>query len=30
MKVPASFADQIYGLRGNIDYVREKLAKIAS
>jgi hypothetical protein len=26
MKVPASFADKFYGLRGHIDYVREKLA----
>ena len=25
MKVPASFADQFYGLRGHIDYVRERL-----
>ena len=30
MKLPASFADRFYGLRGHIDYVREKLAKIAS
>ena len=29
MKVPASFADQFYGLRGHIDYVREKLANTA-
>jgi TRAP-type uncharacterized transport system substrate-binding protein len=29
MKVPASFADQFYGLRGHIDYVREKLANLA-
>lgn len=29
MKVPASFADQFYGLRGHIDYVREKLASLA-
>ena len=29
MKVPASFADQFYGLRGHIDYVRDKLANIA-
>lgn len=29
LKVPASFADQFYGLRGHIDYVREKLAKLA-
>jgi len=29
MKVPASFADQFYGLRGHIDYVREKLAILA-
>ena len=28
MKVPASFADQFYGLRGHIDYVREKLAHL--
>jgi TRAP-type uncharacterized transport system substrate-binding protein len=26
MKVPASFADQFYGLRGHIDYVRAQLA----
>jgi hypothetical protein len=26
MKVPASFADQFYSLRGHIDYVRERLA----
>jgi hypothetical protein len=26
MKVPASFANQFYWLRGHIDYVREKLA----
>jgi TRAP-type uncharacterized transport system substrate-binding protein len=26
MKLPASFADQFYGLRGHIDYVRERLA----
>ncbi len=25
MKIPASFADQFYGLRGHIDYVREML-----
>jgi len=25
MKVPASFADQFYGLRGHIDFVRERL-----
>jgi hypothetical protein len=30
IKVPASFADRFYGLRGHIDYVREKLAKLAS
>jgi TRAP-type uncharacterized transport system substrate-binding protein len=30
IKVPASFADRFYGLRGHIDYVREKLAKIAT
>lgn len=29
LKVPASFADRFYGLRGHVDYVREKLAKIA-
>ena len=29
MKVPASFADQFYGLRGHIDYVREKLANLS-
>jgi TRAP-type uncharacterized transport system substrate-binding protein len=28
MKVPASFADQFYGLRGHIDFVREKLASL--
>jgi len=27
IKVPASFADRFYGLRGHIDYVREMLAK---
>jgi len=27
LKVPASFADTFYGLRGHIDYVRERLAK---
>jgi hypothetical protein len=27
MRVPASFADQFYGLRGHIDYVREQLAR---
>ncbi len=27
MKVPASFADQFYVLRGHIDFVRERLAK---
>lgn len=27
MKVPASFADQFYSLRGHIDYVREKLGR---
>ena len=26
MKVPASFANQFYGLREHIDYVRERLA----
>jgi TRAP-type uncharacterized transport system substrate-binding protein len=30
MKVPASFADQFYGLRGHIDFVREKLASLPS
>jgi hypothetical protein len=29
MKVPASFADQFYSLRGHIDFVREKLQKPA-
>jgi len=29
MKVPASFADQFYGLRGHIDYVREKLTNLS-
>jgi hypothetical protein len=28
MKVPASFADQFYSLRGHIDFVREKLASL--
>jgi hypothetical protein len=28
IKVPASFADQFYGLRGHIDFVREKLANL--
>lgn len=28
MKVPAFFAEQIYGLRGNIDFVREKLTNV--
>jgi len=27
MKVPASFADQFYGLRGHIDYVRDRLVQ---
>jgi hypothetical protein len=26
MRVPASFADQFYSLRGHIDFVRERLA----
>ena len=30
IKVPASFADRFYGLRGHIDYVREKLAGFTS
>jgi len=30
MKVPASFADQFYGLRGHIDFVRSRLAGHAS
>jgi TRAP-type uncharacterized transport system substrate-binding protein len=30
MKVPASFADQFYGLRGHIEFVREKLASLQS
>jgi hypothetical protein len=25
MKVPASFADQFYGLRGDISFVRDRL-----
>jgi hypothetical protein len=25
MKVPASFADRFYGLRGHIDFVRERI-----
>lgn len=29
MKVPASFADQFYGLRVNIDFVRAKLSQIS-
>ena len=29
MKVPASFADQFYGLRVNIDFVRAKLTKVS-
>jgi len=29
MKVPASFADQFYGLRVNIDFVRTKLTQVA-
>lgn len=29
MKVPASFADQFYGLRGHIDFVRERLVQRA-
>ena len=28
MKVPASFADQFYGLRGHLDFVRMKLASL--
>jgi TRAP-type uncharacterized transport system substrate-binding protein len=28
MKMPASFADRVYSLRGHVDYVREKLAGI--
>ena len=28
MKVPASFADQFYGLRVNIDFVRTKLTQV--
>lgn len=30
IKVPSSFADQFYGLRGHIDFVREKLANLQS
>jgi hypothetical protein len=30
MKVPASFAEQFYGLRGNIENVREDLTNISS
>jgi TRAP-type uncharacterized transport system substrate-binding protein len=30
IKVPASFADQFYGLRGHIDFVREKLASLSA
>jgi hypothetical protein len=26
MKVPAFFADQFYGLRGHIDYVRQMMS----
>lgn len=29
IKVPASFADQFYGLRGHLDFVREKLARLS-
>ncbi len=29
MKVPASFADQFYGLRGHINFVRERLGEAA-
>jgi TRAP-type uncharacterized transport system substrate-binding protein len=29
MKVPASFADQFYGLRVNIEFVRQKLTQVA-
>ena len=29
MKVPASFADQFYGLRVNIDFVRAKLTQVS-
>ena len=29
MKVPASFADQFYGLRVNIDFVRKKLTEVS-
>ena len=28
MKVPASFADQFYGLRGHIDFVRERMIEV--
>ena len=30
MKVPASFADQFYGLRGHIDFVRDRLTNTPS
>jgi TRAP-type uncharacterized transport system substrate-binding protein len=30
MRVPASFADQFYSLRGHIDFVRSRLAEVAS
>ena len=30
MKVPASFAEQFYGLRGNIENVREDLTNVRS
>ena len=30
IKMPASYADRFYGLRGHIDYVRVKLANIAT
>jgi hypothetical protein len=29
MKVPASFADQFYGLRGHIQFVRDRLLNAA-
>jgi hypothetical protein len=28
MKVPASFADQFYGLRGDIGFVRDRLTRL--
>ena len=30
LRIPAKFADQFYGLRGHIDYVRERLGTHAA